>query len=484
MDTRHGEFAENLGAPFLRDGAPESTSPEGMPEDGVADTARMTHIADTFLAKAGSGQMVVAVIGLGYVGLPLSEAYVRAGTRVVGFDVNAKRVAQLNAGQSGMRHIDDARVASMRESGLFEATTDAAVLADADALLICVPTPLDRYHHPDLSYVEATCEMLKGHLREGHIVILESTTYPGTTQEVMRPILETSGLKAGADFALAYSPEREDPGNIDFETSTIPKLVGADSEPERRMAEAVYSGIVDTVTVPNTRTAEAAKLTENIFRWVNIGLVNELKLVFEAMDIDVWEVIDAAASKPFGFMAFYPGPGVGGHCIRVDPYYLTWKAREHGMSTRFIELAGEVNIFMPRRVVNRLMEELNQRHQKALASCRVLVCGVAYKKNIDDMRESPSLEVLKLLEDAGAEVDFYDPFIPEMGVSHDYPDFEGRKSIAWDPEVLATYDAVVITTPHTPVDYAVLAECVPLVVDTRNMTRDLPAHLQSKIAKA
>jgi len=469
MDNRHGEFAESPKTLVIKD---ESLEP------------KMAQIANRFLAKSESGELVIAVLGLGYVGLPLSEAYVRSGTRVVGFDVNEARVEQLNAGSSGMRHIDDERVGRMVESGLFEATTKEGALKDADAILICVPTPLDRYHHPDLSFVEATCHMLKGHLREGHVIILESTTYPGTTQDVMRPILETSGLKAGEDFALAYSPEREDPGNIDFETSTIPKLVGADSEPERQMAKAVYDKIVKTVMVPNTRTAEAAKLTENIFRWVNIGLVNELKVIFEAMDIDVWDVVEAASSKPFGFMPFYPGPGVGGHCIRVDPYYLTWKAREHGLSTRFIELAGEVNIYMPRRVVNRLMEELNARHKKALSSCRILLCGVAYKKNIDDMRESPSLEVLQILEDSGATVDFYDPFISEMPHTHDYPHFEGRQSITWDVDKLSDYDAAVITTAHSFVDYAVLADSIPLLIDTRNVTKDLSARLREKVAKA
>jgi UDP-N-acetyl-D-glucosamine dehydrogenase len=300
----------------------------------------------------------------------------------------------------------------------------------------------------------------------------------------MRPILEKSGLIAGSDFALAYSPEREDPGNIDFETSTIPKLVGADSEAERAMAKIVYDRIVKPVMVPNTKVAEAAKLTENIFRWVNIGLVNELKLIFDAMDIDVWDVIDAAASKPFGFMPFYPGPGVGGHCIRIDPYYLTWKAREHGMSTRFIELAGEINIHMPRHVVNRLMEELNKRHRKALADCRVLLSGVAYKKNIDDMRESPAMELFALLEEFGAQVDFYDPFIPEIPENHEFPQFTGRKSIVWDIDSLKKYDAAVIATAHSFVDYPAMAEAVPLIIDTRNISSEMSEKHKSRVAKA
>lgn len=436
-----------------------------------------------FTSRLESGKLVIAILGLGYVGLPLAEAYTRSGIKVIGFDVNKKRVDQLNNGKSGMRHIEDERVQKMVDSGFFLASYDPKVLGEADALLICVPTPLDQYHHPDLSYVKATCQTLKKYLRAGQLIVLESTTYPGTTQEVMLPILEESGLKAGKDFALAYSPEREDPGNIDFETSTIPKLVGADSQDERAMSKAVYDIIVETVMVPNTKTAEAAKLTENIFRWVNIALVNELKLIFDKMDIDVWDVIEAAKSKPFGYMPFYPGPGVGGHCIRIDPYYLTWKAREHGVSTRFIELAGEINIAMPRHVINRLMEELNLRQKKALSDCRILLCGLAYKKNIDDLRESPSMELFHILEKHGATVEFYDPFIPEVPHTHDYPKYEGRTSIKWDIKALRNYDAAVIATDHAFVDYHSLVETVPLTVDTRNCTKDLSEKLKRKVAK-
>lgn len=434
--------------------------------------------------RVRSGEFSVGIIGLGYVGVPLAEAYVRSDVKVVGLDVNQKRVDTLNQGISGMRHIDDSRIKGMVDSGNFVATTNAEAMRDVDALIIAVPTPLDNYHHPDLSYVKATCEMIKTVLRPGQLVVLESTTYPGTTQEIMRPILEESGLKAGEDFALAYSPEREDPGNIDFETSTIPKLVGADSEVERDFAEAIYDKVVNTVMVPNTKTAEAAKLTENIFRWVNIGLVNELKLVFEKMDIDVWDVIKAADSKPFGFMAFYPGPGVGGHCIRIDPYYLTWKAREYGVSTRFIELAGEINIAMPSHVVSRLMEHLNLRQGKALSNARILLCGMSYKKNIDDVRESPSMEILKLLEAHGANVDFYDPFVPVMPRTHDYPEFEGRKSIEWNASNLENYDAALIATDHDSVDYALLADTLPLVIDTRNIADRLTEEQRATIVKA
>lgn len=436
-----------------------------------------------FQAKLKSGEFTTAVIGLGYVGLPLAEAFVKVGIETIGFDVNAKRVDQLNSGISGMRHIDDERVKMMCEEGGFEATTDPEKLAQADAIFICVPTPLDKYHHPNLSYVKSTCKTIKKYLRKGQLIVLESTTYPGTTQDVMKPILQESGLIAGRDFALAYSPEREDPGNIDFETSSIPKLVGADSEDERSMSLAIYDKIVETVSVPNAKTAEAAKLTENIFRWVNIALVNELKLVFDKMDIDVWQVIDAAKSKPFGYMPFYPGPGVGGHCIRVDPYYLTWKAREHGISTRFIELAGEINIAMPKHVISRLMEELNLRQKKALGDCNILLCGLAYKKNIDDLRESPSMEILNLLELHGARVDFYDPFIPEIPNTHDYPHFAGRKTVSWSVDGLKKYDAALIATDHSFVDYAALVDTVPLTIDTRNCTKDLSEKLLKKVAK-
>ncbi len=438
---------------------------------------------DAFLKKAKNKQLVICVIGLGYVGLPLAEAYTRQGIKVIGYDINPVRIEQMKAGKSGMLHIADERVAKMVDSGLFEPSADENVLASADALLICVPTPLDEHHNPDLSYVISTCHKLKSHLRPGQIVVLESTTYPGTTEQIMTPILEESGLVAGEDFAMAYSPEREDPGNAHYETSTIPKLVGADSEAEREMADATYRDIVKTVLVPNTRVAEAAKLTENIFRWVNIGLVNELKMVFDKMDIDVWEVIKAADSKPFGFMAFYPGPGVGGHCIRIDPYYLTWKAREHGVSTRFIELAGEVNIQMPRHVVSRLMEELNIRQKRALAGSRILLCGMAYKANIDDMRESPSMELMDLLKKNGAHVDYLDSYVPEIPPNHEYPQYAGLKSISWDEKVIENYDAALVATDHCDVDYEKLASLVPLVVDTRNISKNVSKELLSKIAK-
>ncbi len=440
-------------------------------------------VVKSFQDKAANKDLVVGIVGLGYVGLPLAEAYVRQGVSIIGYDINETRADELNAGKSGMKHIADDRVQVMLDKKLFRATSNAADLADADAILICVPTPLDTHHEPDLSYVESTCETLKDNLRKGQMVILESTTYPGTTSEVMAPILEKSGLKAGEDFAMAYSPEREDPGNPDFETSTIPKVVGADSEAERQIAKALYDIIVQTVLVSNTKTAEATKLVENIYRWVNIAMVNELKIIFDHMDIDVWEVIDAAKTKPFGFQAFYPGPGVGGHCIRIDPFYLSWKAKEFGSSTRFINLAGEINTRMPKHVVRRLLEELSTRCKKALNGANVLLCGLAYKADIDDMRESPSLELIHILKEYGANVDFHDPYIPVVPQTREHPEFAGMKSVEISPENLKSYDAVLIATKHSKVDYRSLCENVDLIVDTRNATEELFEEFGTKIAK-
>ena len=441
-------------------------------------------IAKDFLKKSDDGTLVIGIVGLGYVGLPLAEAYVRQNVSVIGYDISEKRANQLNSGKSGMQHIADDRVQEMIDKNLFRATADASELKDADAILIAVPTPLDIHHQPDLSYVVSTCETLSKHLRRGQLVVLESTTYPGTTEEVMKPILEKSGLNAGEDFALAYSPEREDPGNPNFETSTIPKVVGADSEDGRAMAKAAYDKIVTTVVVSNARTAEATKLVENIYRWINIAAVNEMKIIFEKMDIDIWEVIDAAKTKPFGFQAFYPGPGVGGHCIRIDPYYLSYKAREHGLSTHFIELAGDINTNMPRRIISRLLEELSLREHKALAGANILLCGLAYKKDIDDMRESPSLELIAVLKEHGANVTYYDPFIPEIPNTREHPEFAGMASIEWSVENLKRFDAAIIATDHTNVDYAALCENIPLVVDTRNATSGCFSEYADKIVKA
>lgn len=441
-------------------------------------------ISKEFLKKSKDGNLIIGVVGLGYVGLPLVEAYVNQNVSVIGYDINVARVEQLYAGKSGMKHIKDSRVQGMLDKKLFKVTSNAIDLKEADAILIAVPTPLDVHSQPDLSYVESTCHTLKKHLRHGQLIVLESTTYPGTTEEVMKPILEESGLKNGVDFALAYSPEREDPGNPDFDTSTIPKVVGADSEMARDMAKATYDKIVTTVMVSNTRTAEATKLVENIYRWINIAAVNEMKVLFEKIDIDIWEVIEAAKTKPFGFQAFYPGPGVGGHCIRIDPYYLSYKAREHGLSTQFIDLAGEINTRMPRRVISRLLEELSLRHRKALAGSKVLLCGLAYKKDIDDMRESPSLELIHILKEHGAEVSYFDPLISQIPATREYPEFAGMKSITFSAKNINTFDAAIIATDHTNVDYDSLCKLVPLVIDTRNATRDIYDLYADKIVKA
>ena len=425
---------------------------------------------DDLLARFRNREISVGVIGLGYVGLPLSLAACAAGFRVRGFDVNQERVEGLNGGRSPLRHIDEAKIAAVRKDDRFAATSDSRQLSDVDAILICVPTPLGPHREPDLSFVADTARMAAGHLRPGQLIVLESTTYPGTTREVVKPILESSGLKSGVDFFLAYSPEREDPGNRDFETSRIPKIVAADGETALALAVALYEQfVVSTVPVSSLETAEAVKLTENIFRAVNIALVNELKMVFAAMDVDIFEVVDAARSKPFGYMPFYPGPGLGGHCIPIDPFYLTWKARELGISTRFIELAGEINTSMPRYVVDRLREELDRRFGKGLSAARILIVGVAYKKNLDDMRESPALTIMEQLDQLGAKVDYYDPYFPVIPPTRQHAALAGKASIPFEEYLLARYDGTVIVTDHDNIDYAMLLRFSKLVLDTRNV---------------
>ena len=425
--------------------------------------------AEALAAAMRARKTKIGIIGLGYVGLPLALTAVAAGFDVLGFDIDAPRVAKLNAGQSIIKHISDASLAKAREGNKFEATAEFDRLAEPDALLICVPTPLTRNREPDLDYVVQTCEAIATRLRPGQLVVLESTTYPGTTDEVMRPILERGGLKSGKDFFLAYSPEREDPGNPDFGTSSIPKVVGGDGEAAREIADAMYSQlVVRTVMVSSTATAEAVKLTENIFRSVNIALVNELKVVYSAMGIDVWEVIEAAKSKPFGFMPFYPGPGLGGHCIPIDPFYLTWKAREFEVTTRFIELAGEVNTRMPYLVIDKLAEALDRVTRRAFTGAKILVIGAAYKKNVDDTRESPSLKLMELIERRGGEAFFHDPFVPTIPRTREHPTLAGRKSQPLDTASLAGFDGVLISTDHDAVDYRALVEGSKLVVDTRN----------------
>lgn len=441
-------------------------------------------MARDYVARAHVRDLTIGIMGLGYVGLPLAEAFLNAGFRVLGFDVDHSKIKAIQSGRTYIEHIPDARIKAMKKTGRLEVTVDEERLAVADALLMCVPTPLNVHREPDMSFVEGTTRMIARRLRRGQLVILESTTYPGTSDEVVKVILEETGLVAGTDFAIAYSPEREDPGNIDFSTSSIPKVVGANTSPERDMAIAIYETITKVVPVSDMKTAEAVKLTENIFRLINIALVNELKTVFQSMDIDVWDVINAAKTKPFGFMAFYPGPGLGGHCIPIDPFYLTWKAREFGDNTHFIELAGDVVTRMPRTVIEALAKAMSSHLQKAVSGSRILVCGLAYKKNVDDMRESPSLHLIHMLRERGAHVDYHDPHIPVVPYTRDHPEFAGMKSVALTPKNLKTYDCILISTDHDAVDYTALVRRSPLVIDTRNATHDIPAALKAKVVKA
>lgn len=416
----------------------------------------------------------IGVIGLGYVGLPLVPAIAKGGYHVMGFDVDDAKIAQLSAGHSYIRHISDETIASLLVSGCFEATSDMSRVTEVDALLICVPTPLTAHREPDLSYVIKTSEAIAPFLRTNQLIVLESTTYPGTTCEVMKPILEKFGLRSGVDFFLAYSPEREDPGNGQFTTAVIPKVVGGDGPEALELAFELYSRIVcRVVRVSSIETAEAVKLTENIFRAVNIALVNELKILFELMKIDVWEVVDAAKTKPFGYMPFYPGPGLGGHCLPIDPFYLTWKAREYGVSTRFIELAGEINTSMPVYVVERLARALDDRFGKGLKGTSILVLGVAYKKDVEDIRESPALRIIGLLEERGAHVDYHDPLVPRIPSTREHPDLTDRHSVPLDRQHLAGYAAVLICTDHSVIDYRLVLDHANLVIDTRNSCRSL-----------
>lgn len=412
----------------------------------------------------------IGVIGLGYVGLPLSIAFVSAGNKVTGFDIDVEKAEKLNAGQTYINHIGSESVREMLETGRFSASSDFRALEEVDAIIICVPTPLKNDREPDLGPILDTGETISKHLKAGQLVVLESSTYPGTTDTELAGVLEKSGLQANIDFHLAYSPEREDPGNLDFGTSRIPKLVGADTPEALALSTALYEGVIsEVVPVASARAAEAAKLTENTFRAVNIAMVNELKVIFDKMDIDVWDVINAAATKPFGFMPFYPGPGLGGHCIPIDPFYLTWKARQHGVETRFIELAGEINTNMPNYVVQRLEEGLAKQDKK-LAGAEILLIGIAYKKNIDDMRESPALVLIELLEQAGAQVAFHDPHVPIIPMTREHSGLAGRKSS--DLDVASSVDAVLIVTDHDEINYGFLASEAALIIDTRNAMRN------------
>lgn len=414
----------------------------------------------------------VGIIGLGYVGLPLALASAKCGFATAGFDVDEAKIIALGQGQSYLKHISGTNIKKAINSGMLCVSGDFNRLVDMDAILICVPTPLAPENKPDLSYVTSTAEVIAKNIKAGQLIVLESTTYPGTTAEILRPILETSGFKSGEDFYLAYSPEREDPGNLKHKTSIIPKVVGGDGAEALQLAEVMYNQIVTkAVPVSSLDTAEAVKLTENIFRSVNIALVNELKLIYGKMGIDIWEVIEAAETKPFGYMPFYPGPGLGGHCIPIDPFYLTWRAEQFGQKTRFIELAGEINTAMPGHIVQVLGEELKERFNKNIARAKILVLGVAYKKNIDDVRESPAFAIIEILEDKGASTAFYDPHVAEIPTTREHMQLAGRQSIAWDPSCFADYDAVLIVTDHDDIDYAELVKKSRLVVDTRNSTR-------------
>jgi len=441
----------------------------------------------------------VGIVGLGYVGLPIALLFSSKGISATGFDIDAAKVTRLQQGESYIKHIPDADISGALSRGRFKATTDFSELRAMDAIIICVPTPLDDHREPDLTYVRTTAETISSHLRPGQLVVLESTTYPGTTEEVVLPILQATGLRCpvvpytvadgaaavpnlpGVDFLLAFSPEREDPGNPTFKTHQVPKVVGGVNAASAMATKVLYEAAFNQIVlVSSSRAAEMTKLLENIYRSVNIALVNELKLLCQRMGLDIWEIIDAAKSKPFGFSAFYPGPGLGGHCIPIDPFYLTWKAREYEFPTRFIELAGEINASMPLHVIERLVEALNQRG-KCLHGARILVLGIAYKKDVDDLRESPSLKIIKLLQERGAGVDYNDPYFERLHKMRQYD--LGLKSVALTEESLSSYDAVLIATNHSSYDYEFIANHAQLVVDTRNATGNVSQH-RDKIVQA
>ncbi len=421
--------------------------------------------------------MKIAIVGLGYVGLPLSFQFARSGVTVLGLDIDTGKVDALNQGKSYIKHIPAEMVSEAVRSGSFSASTDFSRIREVTAIIICVPTPLNKNREPDISYILETGKSIARHLSKGMLVVLESTTYPGTTDEDLRAVLEVgSGLQAGRDFNLAFSPEREDPGNPASIVSEIPKVVGGYTPACLRQAVDLYSKAVKSVVpVSSCRVAEATKLLENTFRGVNIALVNELKIVYSAMGIDVWEVINAAKTKPFGFMPFYPGPGLGGHCIPIDPFYLTWKAREYGQHTRFIELAGEINTGMPAYVVHRVADALNEQ-QKAIKGSSILVVGLAYKPNVDDERESPSYFLMQMLKERGAQVAYYDPYVPVIRPTREHPHWAGTTSVAWDRQTIASFDLVLIATNHACIDYKQLADWAPSLVDTRNAMVNVPTR--------
>ncbi|GAB6165173.1 nucleotide sugar dehydrogenase [Thermostilla marina] len=424
----------------------------------------------------------IGVVGLGYVGLPLIRAFTKAGYSALGFDVDPAKVEKLNAGESYIGHIPSEWIRDWLKTGQFEATCDMGRLSEPDAILICVPTPLNASRDPDLQYIEKTTDAIAAVLRPDQLVVLESTTYPGTTREVMLPRLEAGGLKVGDDFYLAFSPEREDPGNPDFSAERIPKVVGGIEPKSTELAVALYgAAVVQVVPVSSAEVAEACKIVENTYRSINIAMVNELKVLFQRLGIDIWEVIDAAKTKPFGFQAFYPGPGLGGHCIPIDPFYLSWLARREGLNTRFIELAGEVNTSMPRYVIERVIDALNE-HRKPLRGSKVCILGMAYKKDVDDPRESPSFELMELLLERGADVSYNDPHIPRLPSMRHY-DVPEMESSELTPEFLASQDCILIATDHSAYDYDFIVKHAQLVVDTRNATKNVTEG-REKIRKA
>ncbi len=440
---------------------------------------RVSDLLSVFHSRLETKALRIGVIGLGYVGLPLALTFVEAGFRVTGFDIDPDKIAALAGGESYIHHIQAARVARAVADKLLFATSDYDLLADQDAILICVPTPLTQQRDPDMRFVQSTSNEIAARLRAGQLVVLESTTYPGTTDELVRHTLDRGGLELGKDYLLAFSPEREDPGNRNFSTKTIPKLVGGVDELSGLCAEKLYAAaLTSVVRVADARTAEAAKLTENIFRGVNIALVNELKIAFDKMGIDIWKVLDAAETKPFGFMRFNPGPGWGGHCIPIDPFYMAWKAREYEVTTKFIELAGEINVRMPEYVIGKLQNALNERG-KALRGAKVLVLGVAYKSDVDDCRESPAFPIIEKLDELGAHVKFHDPYVTHLPRTRAWPHLERRTSTLLTPVVLREADAVLIVTAHSGLDYTEIAKHADLVVDTRGVVAKSPSVIRA-----
>ena len=420
------------------------------------------------IEKLNNHSAIIGIVGMGYVGQPLALRFAQLGCKVLGFDVDAEKVDQLNAGHSHIQHIADSNIAAANAAGM-ECTTDFRRASEAEALILCVPTPLNKYREPDLGYVIRTTDSIVPYLRAGQVVSLESTTYPGTTEEELLPRINAVGLTVGQEIFLVYSPEREDPGNPSFSTNTIPKVVGGHTPACLEVGKALYGQAIDRIVpVTSTKVAEMTKLLENIHRAVNVGLVNEMKIVADRMGIDIFEVIDAAATKPFGFTPFYPGPGLGGHCIPIDPFYLTWKAREYGLHTRFIELSGEINRAMPEYVLSKVVNALNER-RKSLMGSKVLVLGLAYKKNVDDMRESPSVEVMELLRNAGADVSYSDPHVPVFPKMREHK-FD-LSSVVLTPESIARYDALVLTTDHSKFDYDMIRRAAPLIIDSRGVYR-------------